>query len=97
MTKTGGRRGSNQHQVKVPGTGGVGRGTRPRMAEGLRPEQRHGPEVLARLAGGDDADTPWDVAGAVEPDGAGTHWPWLGVLCVLLPAVAIAIVVVVIL
>ena len=83
-SKTGGKRGTNQHAVRTPGTG-------------LRPEQRHGPEVLARLAGGDDADTPWDVAGAVEPDGAGTHWPWLGVLCVLLPAVAIAIVVVVIL
>ena len=88
MGKTGGRRGTNQYAVRTPGTG-------------LRPEQRHGPEVLARLAGGDDADAPWDVSGAVEPEGAGTRWPWpwLAVLCVLISAVALgaAIVLIVVL
>lgn len=83
MTKTGGRRGTNQYAVRTPGTG-------------LRPEQRHRPEVLARLAGGDDADAPWDVSGVVEPDGAGTSWPWLAVLCVLVPAVALGVAIVLI-
>lgn len=66
-SKTGGTRGTNQHAVRTPGTG-------------LRPEQRHGPEVLARLAGGDDTDVPWEVSGAVEPEGTGTPWPWLAIL-----------------
>jgi hypothetical protein len=65
--KTGGARGTNQHAVRTPGTG-------------LRPEQRHGPEVLARLAGGDDADIPWDADGAVEPEGTGHALPWLAIL-----------------
>lgn len=83
MGKTGGRRGTNQYAVRTPGTG-------------LRPEQCHGPEVLARLAGGDDADAPWDVSGAVEPEGAGTPWPWLAILCVLVPTVALGVAIVLI-
>ena len=75
-SKTGGKRGTNQHAVRTPGTG-------------LRPEQRHGPEVLARLAGGDDADAPWDAAAAVEPEGKGHALPWLAILALIGGAAAV--------
>lgn len=80
--KTGGTRGTNQHAVRTPGTG-------------LRPEQRHGSEVLAHLAGGDDADAPWDAAAAVEPEGTGRALPWLAVLALCCGAAAVLALVIV--